>query len=173
MLLLAEVDSIMQKGGCKWNLVWPDGSVGGKIVFTLLAEVVVLYVRPTTVDVRGSGLEFVSRSTFGGVEECLDDSIQVLLAILISTKILGNGKGGACKGPRGALGPASVSGPEKALGPVGASEGPSLFDPRGSLWSLSSDLLDEGGSVRALKAWLLRTGRPRPLTEVIFSKRAG
>ncbi len=36
-------------------MVGPDGSVGGKIVLTLLAEVVAFYVRLTAVDVRGLG----------------------------------------------------------------------------------------------------------------------
>ncbi len=45
-------------------------------------------------------------------------------------------------------------------GPVGALEGPGSFDSRGSSWSP----LDEG----TLEAWPRRTGRPRPLMEVIL-----
>ncbi len=51
MLLPAEVDSIPQKRGCKWNLVWPDGSAGGKMVLTLLTEIVSLHVEPIAVDI--------------------------------------------------------------------------------------------------------------------------
>ncbi len=43
---------------------------------------------------------------------------------------------------------------------AGASERPGSFDPRGSSWS---PLHEE-----ASEAWLLRAGRPRPLTEVIL-----
>ncbi len=66
---------------------------------------------------------------------------------------------------RATLGAAGVgSGASKGpLGASGASEGPGLFDPRGSLWSLSLDQ-----SVRALEAWLLCEGQPCPLTEVIL-----
>ena len=60
-----EVDSILKKRDYKWNLVWPNGSCGGKMVFTLLAKVIVFYMRPTVVDVWDLGLELVSkRSTF-------------------------------------------------------------------------------------------------------------
>ncbi len=63
MLLTAEVDLISSEGGRKRNSVGPGGSAGGKMVLTLLAEVVVFYVGPIAVDVRGFGLELVSRST--------------------------------------------------------------------------------------------------------------
>ncbi len=63
MLLPAEVDLVLEEGGCKRNAVWPGGSAGGKVILTLLAEVVTFHVRPTAVDVRGLGLELVSRST--------------------------------------------------------------------------------------------------------------
>ncbi len=59
----AEVDSVSEEGGRKWNLVWPGGPTGGQMVLTLLAEVVTFYVGPTAVEVRGLDLEFVSRST--------------------------------------------------------------------------------------------------------------
>ncbi len=63
MLLPAEVDSIPEKRGRKQNSVWSDGSAGGKMVLTLLADVVAFHVGATVVDVRGLGLEFVSRSS--------------------------------------------------------------------------------------------------------------
>ncbi len=68
------------------------------MVLTLLTEVIAFHVGPTVVDVRGLGLELVSRSTFGILEESLDDSLQVLLAIAISTRILENGKKGSLRG---------------------------------------------------------------------------
>ncbi len=64
MLLLAEIDLVPEERGRKRNLVWPGGSAGGKMVLILLAEVVAFYMGPTAVDVRGLGLEFVSRSSF-------------------------------------------------------------------------------------------------------------
>ncbi len=63
MILPAEVDLIPQEKGCEQNFVWPGGSAGGKMVLTLLTEIVILYVGPTAVNVRGHGLELVSRST--------------------------------------------------------------------------------------------------------------
>ncbi len=68
------------------------------MVLTLLTEIVALHVGLTAVDVWGFGLKFVSRSTFGGVEECLHDSIQHLLAVTISAKILGNRKRESLRG---------------------------------------------------------------------------
>ncbi len=68
--------------------------------------------------------------------------------------------GGAWRGPAGTSGPAGI------LGLVATLEDPGSFDPRGSLWSSSSDLLEERGLVGA--SWPLRAGRPCPLTEVIF-----
>ncbi len=66
-----------------------------------------------------------------------------------------SGAGGAGSGASGGF-----VGASRASDRVGASEGPGLFDPRGSSWSA----LDEGAS----EAWPLRAGRPRPLTEVIL-----
>ncbi len=63
MLLLAEVDSVSEKRGRKRNSVGPGSSASGKMVFTLLVEVITFYVEPTAVDVWGLGLELVSRST--------------------------------------------------------------------------------------------------------------
>ena len=64
MLLSMEVDMILQKKGCKRNLVWFGSSVGGKMVFALLIEVITFLVRSIVVDVRGFGFEFVFKSTF-------------------------------------------------------------------------------------------------------------
>ncbi len=70
------------------------------MVLILLVEVITFYMGPTTVDVRGFGLEFVSRSSFWRIEKRLDDSVQVLLAVAISAKILENRKRGSLKGSR-------------------------------------------------------------------------
>ncbi len=61
MLLPAEVDLVPEEGGRKRNSVWPGGPAGGKIVLTLLTEVIAFYVGPTAVNVQGLGLELVSR----------------------------------------------------------------------------------------------------------------
>ncbi len=68
------------------------------MVLTLLTEVIAFHVGPTAVNVRGLGLELISRSTFRVLEECLDDSIQIQLAVAISTRILENGKRGSLRG---------------------------------------------------------------------------
>ncbi len=73
-------------------MVWQNRSAGNKMIFILLTEILALYVGPIAVDVWGLGFEFVSRSTFS-LEERLDDSIQVLLVIMISVMILGKKKG--------------------------------------------------------------------------------
>ena len=54
---------ISEKEGRKRNLVGPDGSVGGKMLLTLLTEVIIFHVGLTAVDVWDLGLELVSRST--------------------------------------------------------------------------------------------------------------
>ncbi len=65
------------------------------MILTLLTEIVALHVGPTAVHIRGLSLELVSRSTLElvsrstlGLEERLNDSVQVLLAVAISTRIL-------------------------------------------------------------------------------------
>ncbi len=62
------------------------------MILTLLTEVIAFHVGPTAVGIRGLGLELISRSTFQVLEECLDDSIQILLAVAISARILENGE---------------------------------------------------------------------------------
>ncbi len=64
MLLPAEVDLVSEEGDRKRNSVWPGGPAGGKMVLTLLTEVIAFHMGSTAVDVQGLGLEFVSRSTF-------------------------------------------------------------------------------------------------------------
>ena len=52
VLLPTEVDAVTQEGCCKGNTVGTLGPGGGKMVFTLLTEVIVFHVGLTTIDVR-------------------------------------------------------------------------------------------------------------------------
>lgn len=89
ILLSVEVDLIPKKRGDKQNLVWPNGSYDGKVVFKLLAKVLPFQVRLTVVDIWGHGFEFVSRqSTLRSIKEYLNNFVLVFLVISISTKIL-------------------------------------------------------------------------------------
>ena len=60
MLLPIEINLVSKKRGYKRNLAWPSDFCGGKMVFILLAKVLIIYMEPTAVDVWGLGLEFVS-----------------------------------------------------------------------------------------------------------------
>ena len=76
MLLLAKVNSILIKKDYKRSSVRPGGFCNGKVVFTLLAKVIILHVEPTIVDIQSFGLEFVSRrSTLEIIEECLNNFV--------------------------------------------------------------------------------------------------
>ena len=48
MFLSAEQDGIFQEGSCKWNSVWTRGIGGGKVIFALLKEIVILHIRYTS-----------------------------------------------------------------------------------------------------------------------------
>ena len=52
VLLPVEVDAVMQEGCCKRDTVGTLGSDDGKVVLTLLIEVIAFYVGLTTIDVR-------------------------------------------------------------------------------------------------------------------------
>ncbi len=67
-------------------MVGPNSFADGKMILTLLAKVVTFYVRPTTVNVQGFGFEFVFRSTFWDLEECLEEVIYIFLHILRNVK---------------------------------------------------------------------------------------
>ena len=154
MLLPTEVDLISQEKSCKRNLVWPGGFTGSKMVFILLVKVVALYMGSSAVDIQGLGLELVSRSTFWrGLEECLNDFIQVLLTVAISAWILRRWR---LKGSTRSLG--------KSL--IKSFWGAGLFYLRVSLWWLF-DLRDDGW-IKTMEAWLLYARQTYPLTEVIF-----
>ena len=65
MLLLAEIDLIQIKEGCKWILVWSNSFYNVKVIFTFFAKVIVLRVESIAIDVWGLGFKFISkRSTF-------------------------------------------------------------------------------------------------------------
>lgn len=52
---------IINKKGCKQNLVKPTGSSNSKIVLILWIEVIIFYVSTIIIDVRKLGLELISR----------------------------------------------------------------------------------------------------------------
>lgn len=66
------------------------------MLLTLLAKVVKFYVGSIVEDIRGFDFELVSRSTFD-LKKYLGDFILTLLAIVISTSILGNRKKGSLR----------------------------------------------------------------------------
>ncbi len=57
MLLSTEVNLISKKKSHKQNLIRLGDSNGNKVIFVLLAKVVALHVEPSTIDVKGFGLE--------------------------------------------------------------------------------------------------------------------
>ena len=52
VLLLTEVDAVPKERCCKENAVGAFGSAGGKVILTLLTEVIAFHVGLTTIDVR-------------------------------------------------------------------------------------------------------------------------
>ena len=92
MLLPTEVDAVPEKRGCKRNSVRSGGSASGKIVYALLIEVIIFYVKPIAVDVRDFSLEFVPKSTFQSLEEHLEEMIHIFLSILDNVRSWKNGK---------------------------------------------------------------------------------
>ena len=52
VLLPTEVDAVTQDGCCKKNAVGALGSGTGKVVLTLLAEVIAFHVGLTTIEIR-------------------------------------------------------------------------------------------------------------------------
>ncbi len=149
MVMPIEVDLISQKRGCKRNLVWAGDFIDGKVVLILLIVIVALRMKPTVVDILGLGIVFIFRSALWGKEECLDNSVQVLLVVFVSAKILGHEKRRNLKGFN-----RSLRGLKGALGGlVGASGGPGLFKPsKEYLWSLLLELIYEGPK-EALEAY--------------------
>ena len=66
ILLLEEVDLILEEGHDNKNSVSPFSSSGGKIVLTLLTEVVLFYVGLFVVHVRGTGFQEIFLRLLGG-----------------------------------------------------------------------------------------------------------
>ncbi len=94
MLLLIEVDLISKKKSCKRNLIKFSGFSGGKVVFTLLTEVVIFYMELTTIDVRLLGFKSLISGPFFlylSLKDRLDNFFQVIFGIL----------GSVSKSPRG------------------------------------------------------------------------
>ena len=52
VLLLTEVYAVMQKKCCKKNTAETLGPGGGKVILTLLAEVIIFHVGFTIIDIR-------------------------------------------------------------------------------------------------------------------------
>ena len=52
VLLPTEVDMVMHEKYCKKNMVEAFGSGSGKIILTLLVEVITFYMRLTMIDIR-------------------------------------------------------------------------------------------------------------------------
>ncbi len=61
MLLPTKIDLISKNESCKWNLVKPSSSIGGKVVLILLTKVITLYIGTTTINIRRLSLELISR----------------------------------------------------------------------------------------------------------------
>lgn len=135
-----EVDFVPKKRSCKQNLICLGGYSGGKVVLKLMTEVIALHIALIIVDIRRLSLKFgPGWIVFWGLglENRLDNLIQVILYVSCNIHFKNFGAWG---------------------GLTGASRGPSLFDPKGFLWSLLSDLWDEG-LIEDLEAWLLCIGR--------------
>ena len=74
--MLVKVDLVLKKKGRKQNLIWSGGFSNGKVVFVLLIKVIILYIKPIAINVKGFGLELVPRySTFLSLEECLNNLV--------------------------------------------------------------------------------------------------
>ena len=69
---------------------WAQWLRNGKMVFTLLTEVITFHVRPSAVDVQGLGLELISRSTLWGLEECLKEVVYIFLRISCNVRSRGS-----------------------------------------------------------------------------------
>lgn len=61
MLLLTGVDLILKKRGCKQNLIRPDGSSGGKVVFAPLTEIITIDEKLIIIDVKKLSFELISK----------------------------------------------------------------------------------------------------------------
>ena len=91
VLLLTEVDTVTQEKCCKRNTVGALGSSDGKMILTLLAEVITFYIRLTTIDVRWSDLQWylsgVVKGRNSGFKDSSGDLLQILLYILSNRRL--------------------------------------------------------------------------------------
>lgn len=65
VLLLTRVDPVPKERGSKKNLVSALGSGSGKVVFTLLIEVIIFHVRFITIHIQKLGLQGLVLRFFG------------------------------------------------------------------------------------------------------------
>ena len=86
VLLLTEVDAVTQEEYCKGNGVGAIGSGNGKVILTLLTEVIAFHVGLTIIDVRQSSLQWLLtgaiRGRSSGFEDCPEDLLQIFFFIL-------------------------------------------------------------------------------------------
>lgn len=61
MLLPLEVILISKKEDHKWNSVCPSGSRNDKLVLILLIKFIIVYMKPSVIDVRRLGFEFIPK----------------------------------------------------------------------------------------------------------------
>ena len=95
VLLSTEVDAVMQKRCCKVNMVEVFGPSNSKMILTLLTKVIIFYVRLTTIDVRGFGLQWlltgIVRGGSLGFEDRPEDFLQILFYILSNKRLNSRG----------------------------------------------------------------------------------
>lgn len=85
ILVLTEANLVLEEGYGKKNLVNPSRSNNGKIVFTLLTEVVILYVGLFIIQVWGTGFqEFIPKLLGGGRTSNLQNGLKNPLQVFFS-----------------------------------------------------------------------------------------
>ena len=105
ILLPAKADPVLEEGRGKENLDRLRGSGGSKVVFTLLTEVVTVYVGLSVVYVQGTGLQFLpghlrddeswdergsgNRNRNLSLQNGLKNPLQVIFRVLGNTSISG------------------------------------------------------------------------------------
>ena len=90
VLLPTEVDTVPKEGYCKRNAVGAFGSGGGKVILTLLTEVIAFYVGLTMIDVRWSGLQWLLTGAVrgsSGFEDRPEDLLQIFFCIFSNKRL--------------------------------------------------------------------------------------
>ena len=59
VLSLSEVDGAMNKWGCKWGMIHPNGAWSFEMILTLLTKVIAIYVRFPWIGLRRSSLKWL------------------------------------------------------------------------------------------------------------------